>query len=126
MEQEQPIQTEQFVRSDRDVTEIVVSALLNVYDSNADLEVTDIAKAVQIDTGFDYDVCVPVIQKLYDEDSPHLQVSKDPNYKTMLSASGLWLIEDCFMNGEDNIDSMAIAERNLSKFVSFLKANPKN
>lgn len=115
MELSGEINFEAYKFTDSQVTEVVVSALLCVYESTAELEPQDIATKVSTESNFAYETRLQIINKMIEGENPLLMVSWNPQYKTVFGVAGLWLLEDCFMNGEDAIDGMVNAENTLTK-----------
>lgn len=112
----EPVSSERPIDSNQAITEVIVEALLCVYDSEADLEVDDIVDSVWIKTGYLAEDCAKLVNFMF-EDGPnkYLQHTQVEGQGSAFAVEGLWLIENCFMHGEDSIDSMALAERILSK-----------
>lgn len=110
-----PINGERPIDSQAAVAEVITESLLCVYYSDADLEVEDLVDHVWAKTGYETEGCLKLIDSMFDAPSTYLAKSNTEGYKTVLAAEGLWLIENCFMNGEDNIDPMMVADKILGK-----------
>lgn len=110
-----PNRKELSIDSNQDVAIIITEALLCVYNSEADLEVDDIVDCVWVKTGFDSIDCDQLVCSMFEGNPTYLMQSSKEGRKTVLGAEGLWLIENCFMNGEENIDPIYLAEKMLAK-----------
>lgn len=111
----QPYLKELSVESNQDVANIVTEALLCVYDSEADLDIDDIVDCVWVKTGYDSATCNQLVSSMFESNPTYLMRSSSEERRTILGAEGLWFIENCFMNGEESIDPINLAERILAK-----------
>lgn len=104
-----------------DITEVVISALMTVYDSQADLEAVDILESIERETGFSAEQTLPVVDYMFNKEvNPLLMHSHLEGQRVALGAAGLWMIEDCFTHGEDSLDSMQIAAQQVAR-AGFMK-----
>lgn len=112
------------------VSEVVLTALMTVYDSAADLSASDIITSVTNKTGYETEYVENVVAKLYDmeisgesgepEYAYLLNDSADISTPTRLGTNGIRLIETAFLHDGATFDPIWLAERHLVKnqFVS--------
>jgi len=97
-------------------TYLVTEALLMVSESKAELTPQDIIDKLQNQSDVtDAELIQEVVESMFAHDSPYLMKSEDEEYETMLTANGIALIEDAFMNGEEDIDQYEVAKSQLDK-----------
>jgi len=111
----QPYLKELSVESNQDVANIVTEALLCVYDSEADLDIDDIVDCVWVKTEYDSATCNQLVSSMFESNPTYLIQSNTEGRRTVLGAEGLWLIENCVMNGEDSIDPIDLATKILTR-----------
>jgi hypothetical protein len=98
----------EFCVEESDVTKIAVSALFAVYESTK-LTEDGIYSVVRQETGMDDWTIDPVVVRLFE--NKYLQLSNESEQAVVFGTSGLWLLESAFTHGQEDIDSMAVAER---------------
>lgn len=108
-----------------EVTDVVISALLAVYDSQADLDLVDLLQVIEDETDFSTPKVIGILDLMLNKEvNSYLTRSTIEGQKIALSTAGLWLLEDAFMQGDDVSDGTKFVESQISR-AGFLNLSEK-
>jgi|GEM_PF-3688464 len=106
------------VFSSSQITDVVAETLFFLYDTNRLPVLSEVVGHIAEITGYELSDCQAQINKMLDRQYILRVNAENEDSSLAFGANGLWLLENSFMHGEEDIDSMALAERILrqSKF----------